>query len=246
MSIRIVLKYLGPLMGVLAAAFVVPLVCSLLSRDGAAGAFLLPALIAGLVAAGLWFLVPLDRRSLSRREGLALVTVTWIAGSLIGALPYTLSGVLPSYTDAVFEAMSGFTTTGATVFTSIGDQPASILLWRNFSQWLGGMGIITLFVAFFPLLGVGAARVFEAEMPGPQPERLRARIRDTSRTLWITYCVLSGVELVLLTAFGRLPVYDALNVTFATMPTGGFLHLQESIGAYAGSVFVTTVVTVFM
>lgn len=246
MSIRIVLKYLGPLLVVLGVAFLVPFACSVLCGDGAATAFIVPGIIATALGLGLWRLIPLQRRSLSRREGLALVTVTWVAGSMVGALPYTMTGVLPTYFDAVFEAMSGFTTTGATVFTSIGGQPQSILLWRNFSQWLGGMGIITLFVAFFPVLGVGAARIFEAEMPGPQPERLRARIRDTSRTLWATYSGLSALELLLLVLPGRLPLYDALNVTFATMPTGGFLHLQDSIGAYADNVFVTTVVTVFM
>ncbi len=245
MSIRIVLKYLGPLLGVLAVALVVPLACSVVCGDGATMAFVMPALIATALGALLWKFVPLERRSLSRRECLALVTVTWVTGSMIGALPYTIAGVLPVYVDAVFETVSGFTTTGATVFTTVGGQPASILLWRNLSQWLGGMGIITLFVAFFPVLGVGAARIFEAEMPGPQPERLKARIRDTSRTLWLTYCGFSAVEFLLLLLL-RLPAYDALNVTFATMPTGGFLHLQESIGAYADNVFVTSVVTVFM
>ncbi len=246
MRIRVVLKYLGLVLIVLGGTLVFPLAWSLTVSDGAATSFFVPICIAVLAGGALWRFIPPENHGVTRREGLALVTFAWIAASLLGALPYTLSHALPNYLDAFFEAMSGFTTTGATVFTSIGAQPQSILLWRNFSQWLGGMGIVTFFVALFPMLGVGAAHLFEAEMPGPQPERLRSRVRSTAQALWLLYVLFSLLEFLLLRIGGGLPAFDALNVTFATMPTGGFLHLSESIGAYGDSTFVTTVVTVFM
>lgn len=246
MSIRIVAKYLGLVLLVLAGILAFPLFVSVASRDGAHVSFLAPALGAAVLGILLWQFYPVPRRNLTRREGLALVTCTWILGSLVGAVPYSLSGTLPTYVDSFFEAMSGFTTTGATVFTSIGGQPTSILLWRNFSQWIGGMGIITFFVALFPMLGVGAARLFEAEMPGPQPERLRARVVNTARVLWILYVGLSALEFLLLVFLPEISIFDAANITFATMPTGGFLHLSRSIGAYAHLPYVTTVITIFM
>lgn len=247
MSIRIVLKYLGIPLAILGGMLGLPLIWSAaIARDGAHTAFIVPMAIALLGGMALFLLVPVEKRSLSRREGLALVTFTWLGGSLIGSLPYVFSGTLPTFVDAFFETMSGFTTTGATVLTSIGHQPPSILLWRNFSQWIGGMGIITIFVALFPMLGIGAARLFEAEVPGPQAERLRARVVDTARALWILYVALSLVLFVLLAVVAGIPVYDGLNITFGTMPTGGFLHVGESIGAYAHMPFVTTVITIFM
>ena len=246
MSIRIVVKYLGLVLIVLGGILVFPLFVSLGSRDGAHLSFLVPGLGAAVGGILLWRFLPVPRRNLMRREGLALVTCTWILGSLVGAVPYSLTGSLPTYVDSFFEAMSGFTTTGATVFTSIGGQPTSILFWRNFSQWIGGMGIITFFVALFPMLGVGAARLFEAEMPGPQPERLRARVVNTARTLWFLYVGLSVAEFALLVGVPEISVFDAANITFATMPTGGFLHLSKSIGAYADLPYVTTVITIFM
>jgi trk system potassium uptake protein len=246
-SIRAVLKYLGVVLVIIGALMGFPLFWSMaISRDGAHFSFIVPVVLAIGGGIALFRFIPHERRSLSRREGLALVTGSWIAGSLVGALPYVLSGTLPGFVDAFFETMSGFTTTGATVLTSIGHQPESILLWRNYSQWIGGMGIITFFVALFPMLGIGAARLFEAEMPGPQPERLRARVIDTARALWILYFGLSVLQFLLLWGIGKLSGFDSLCVTFGTMPTGGFLHLSESIAAYADSVFVTTVVTVFM
>lgn len=195
---------------------------------------------------GLWFLVPREEGNLTQREALALVTATWIAAALLGALPYCFAGVFESYLDCFFEAMSGFTTTGASVLASIEGQPEAVLLWRNFTQWLGGMGIITLFVALFPMLRLGAAHLFQGEMPGPQPEKLRARIRDTARALWITYLTFSLAEFVLLRLGGNLTTFESLSITFGTMPTGGFLPRDLSIGAYADSVFVTTTVTAFM
>jgi len=245
-SIRIVVKYLGLVLLVLTGILACPLLASFWYGDGAYLGFLVPCLCSGAAGYLLWWVYPVERRNLTRREGLALVTCTWILGSLVGAVPYSLTGTLPTYVDSFFEAMSGLTTTGATVFTSIGDQPPSILLWRNFSQWIGGMGIITFFVALFPMLGVGAARLFEAEMPGPQPERLRARVVNTARWLWILYIGASLVELVLLVVLPEITLFDAANIVFATMPTGGFLHLSESMGAYAHLPYVTTVVTFFM
>ena len=246
MSIRVVLKYLGLVLVVLGAMLLFPLVWSVASSDGAATSFIVPILLAWSAGPLLWFRLGSLKRSITRREGLALVTCAWLSCALLGALPYTLSHTLPNYTDAFFEAMSGFTTTGATVFTSLGEQPQSILLWRNYSQWLGGMGIVTFFVALFPMFGVGAAHLFDAEMPGPQPERLRARIRDTAQALWMLYVSFSLAEFLLLLVGGGLPAFDALNITFGTMPTGGFLHLSDSIGAYGDNTFVTVVVTVFM
>ncbi len=247
MSIRIVLRYLGLVLAIVGGLLLFPLFWSLaIAHDGAHFSFVVPIVIALPGGLALYHLIPRETRSLSRREGLTLVTGTWVGGALVGALPYIISGTLPGFADAFFETMSGFTTTGATVLTSIGSQPSSILLWRNFSQWIGGMGIITFFVALFPMLGIGAARLFEAEMPGPQPERLRARVVDTARALWILYVVFSLVEFGLLWIVAGLPFYDAMNIMFGTMPTGGFLHTQDSIGAYVGNPFVIAVVTVFM
>lgn len=223
-----------------------PLAWSLYHRESD---FLAFAISAGITAGAgllLWKLMPGGEGDLTRREGLALVTGAWILASVFGALPYELAGTFQSYLDACFEAMSGFTTTGATVLTSIESQPQSILLWRNFTQWLGGMGIVTFFVALFPILGIGAAHLFEAEMPGPQPERLGARVRDTARTLWWLYLGLSALEIALLWLVGRIPMFDALTITFGTMPTGGFLPKDMSIGAYNSSIFITSTVTFFM
>jgi trk system potassium uptake protein TrkH len=174
-----------------------------------------------------------------------LVTGGWILASVYSAIPYELAGTFPSYLDAFFEAMSGYTTTGATVLPSIETQAHSILLWRNFTQWLGGMGIITLFVALFPLFGMGAAHLVDAELPGPQTEKLTARIRDTVKSLWYLYVGFSVLEFILLWQVGGIPTFDALTVTFGTMPTGGFTATNLSIAAY-NSVIVEGIVIAFM
>ncbi len=192
----------------------------------------------------LWRLTPVGEGRLSRREAIMLVAGGWILASAFGTLPYILMGTFPSYLDAYFEAMSGFTTTGATVLASIESQPHGILLWRSLTQWLGGMGIITLFVALFPIFGIGAARLVEAEMPGPQAERLTARIRDTAKAIWLLYLGFSILLFISLWV-ARMPVFEALAVTFSTMPTGGFTPTSLSIGAY-NSLFVEGIIIFFM
>jgi len=243
---RLVLKYLGLVLVILGGLMLIPLACSLISRDHAQMSFVVPVALAGAIGALLWRSTPAPNRSLTRREALALVALSWSAAALVGALPYVISGVVSGYVDALFEAMSGFTTTGATVLTWIGGQPRSILLWRNFSQWIGGMGIITIFVALLPMLGIGAARLFEAEITGLKNDNRPIQIRAMARALWLLYVGFSVLLVGVLSGGLHLPFYDALLITFATLSTGGFLHMQESIGAYANVPLVMTVVTVFM
>jgi trk system potassium uptake protein TrkH len=245
MKIKVVVHYLGLLMAGLGLTMLFPLGWSLYHGEPVSSAF---AISMGItVGSGLlvWRLTPGSEGGFSRREALLLVTGGWIMASLFSALPYQLAGVFPSYLDAFFEAMSGYTTTGATVLTSIETQAQSILLWRNFTQWLGGMGIITLFVALFPLFGMGAAHLVDAELPGPQTERLTARIRDTVKSLWYLYVGFSLLEFLLLWKAGGIPAFDAMTVTFGTMPTGGFCARTLSIAAY-NSVVVEGIVVAFM
>lgn len=246
MRLAVVFRYLGLAVIFVGVSMLVPFGWSLHDPGSSSFPFVVAMGITCALGAFLWFLLPRVQGQLTQREALALVTGTWILAALLGALPYQLGGVFESYVACFFEAMSGFTTTGASVLTSIESQPEAILLWRNLTQWLGGMGIITLFVALFPMMGLGAAHLFEGEMPGPQPERLRARMRDTARILWLVYTVFSLVEFLLLRLGGGLSTFESLTLTFGTMPTGGFLPKDLSVGAYVDSVFVTTTVTLFM
>ena len=247
MRIKVTLHYLGLLIAFVGSTMLLPLCWSLYSQEPDTAAFAISMAISLGSGLLLWRLTPLDARGrrLSRREAIALVAGGWIAASLFGALPYQLSGALPSFLDAFFEAMSGYTTTGATVFTAIESQSQGILLWRALTQWLGGMGIIMLFVALFPILGIGSAHLVEAEMPGGQQgEKLTARIRDTAKALWLIYLGLSIAEFILLRIAG-LPVFDSLTVTFSTIPIGGFTATDLSIGFY-NSIFVEAIIIFFM
>lgn len=244
MRIKVVLHYLGLLTTFIGLSMLLPLGWSLYYREADSPAFLISLGITVSFGFLLWKLTPAASGKLSRREAIALVAGTWATSSAFAALPYLLAGTFQSFLDAYFEAMSGFTTTGATLLGNIEGQPHGILLWRSFTQWLGGMGIIMLFVAFFPVLGMGSAYLIEAEMPGPQPERLSPRMRDTAKDLWLIYLGFSVLEAALLYAVG-LPPFDALTVTFSTMSTGGFTPTSESIGAYH-SVLAEGIVMFFM
>jgi len=177
------------------------------------------------------------------KDGLAIVGLSWIAVSLLGALPFYLSGVTLSFTDAFFETASGFTTTGATILTWIEGQPRGILFWRSLTHWLGGMGIIVLSVALLPAMGRGAYALYRAEAPGPTAERIKPRMKETAKTLWTVYFILSAVETLLLLA-GDMPIFDALCHTFGTMATGGFSTKNASMAAYGG--YIQWVVIGFM
>ena len=243
MNILLTLRILGALLLFLAAALLAPIPFALYFDDGAAGSFLLAA----LVAAGCGLLLLRLRRSsreLSVREGFAVVTFGWVFFALFGALPFLFSGAMASPLDACFETMSGFTTTGATILPAVEVLPQSLLFWRALTHWLGGMGIIVLSLAILPMLGVGGMQLFKAEVPGPTADRLKPRIQDTAKLLWGVYVLLTGAETLLLMV-GGMSFFDALCHAFATLATGGFSTRNASVGAY-DSAYIDWVVTGFM
>ena len=181
---------------------------------------------------------------MNHREGMAIVTLGWLSAGLFGALPFYLAGTFAGFTDCFFEAMSGFTTTGASVMTDIEIVPRGLLLWRSLTHWLGGMGIIVLSLAILPFLGVGGMQLYKAEVPGPVVDKLRPRIRDTAMLLWKVYLLFSLLETVLL-MFGGMDLFEALCHTFGTMATGGFSTKNASVGHY-NSLYIESVVILFM
>ena len=181
---------------------------------------------------------------ISQREGMAIVAAGWSAVGLFGALPLYFGDACWTFVDAIFESVSGFTTTGASVLTNIEAVSKGLLFWRSFIQWLGGMGIIVLSVAILPFLGVGGMQLYKAEVPSPVPDKLKPRIRDTAMILWKVYALISLAQVILL-MFGGMTLFDALCHTFTTMPTGGFSTKNASIAHY-DSVYFDCVFIFFM
>lgn len=243
MSILFVLHILGALLTFLALTLLLPIPFSYYYHDGSAPAFIWAALICLIVGVVLMKLFK-NKKELSVREGFAVVTFGWLVFALFGALPYLLSGAITSPLDAVFETMSGFTTTGSTILTEIESLPQSILFWRALTHWLGGMGIIVLSLAILPMLGVGGMQLFQAEVPGPTADRLKPRIQDTAKLLWGVYVILTAIETLLLMG-GGMTFYDAVCHAFATLATGGFSTRNASVAAY-DSAYIDWVITLFM
>ena len=181
---------------------------------------------------------------LRHREGFLFVTLTWSMAGVLGALPFWLSGYIPHYLDALFETVSGFTTTGATILVNIEALPQGLLLWRSLIQWLGGMGIIVLTIAILPYLRVGGMQIFKAESPGPTIDKLKPRITETAKLLWGIYVGLTFLEILLLMG-GGMSWFDAVCHGFTTMATGGFSVKTASIAAY-NSAYIDAVITIFM
>jgi trk system potassium uptake protein TrkH len=181
---------------------------------------------------------------IKRREGFAIVALGWLAVAFFGSLPYIFSATL-SPVDAFFESMAGFTTTGSTVILNLGDVDRSILLWRCFTQWIGGMGVILLFIAILPTFGIAGSQLFDREFPGPMAERIRPRVQMTARMLWSMYLVLTVAEVLALFYVAKMAPFDALCNTFSTMPTGGFSPNPENIAGYLNPI-AELIIVVFM
>lgn len=243
MDLRGIFHLQGWLLIFLGGAMLVPLPVSLYYRSDD----LIALGVSALVTAATGFIVVRSThiaRDVRVREGFAIVTFGWLLAAAFGALPFVISGAIPSYTDAFFETMSGFTTTGASILTDIEAMPRGLLFWRSFTHWLGGMGIILLSLAILPFLGVGGMQLFKAEVPGPVADKLAPRVAQTAKILWGVYIALSAAETILLMV-GGMDLFDALCHTFGTMATGGFSTRNASIAAFP-SPFIQWVIIVFM
>ncbi len=244
MDFRFVFYILSFLSLCLSGALLVPLLISLAYGEAETKAFLFSILICGGFGLAGSILFRSEKKEIGNREGFAIVGLGWMAICLLGALPYLFAGTFSSVVNACFESTSGFTTTGATVLDDIEILPKGILFWRSLTHWLGGMGIILLSMAILPMLGVGGMQLYRAEVPGPVPDRLKPRIRETAKTLWMVYLLISLLEVVLL-LIGGMSLFDSVCHTFGTMATGGFSTRNASIGHY-GSAYIEAVITVFM
>jgi trk system potassium uptake protein len=185
------------------------------------------------------------RETVNKREGFLIVTSTWLAISLFGTLPFLISRAIPSFTDAFFETMSGFTTTGASILSDVEVLPKGILFWRSMTHWIGGMGIIVLSIIVLPFLGIGGMQLYAAEMPGVTKDKLHPRISGTARRLWGIYILLTFLQTGFL-MLGKMPLLDSLCHAFGTMATGGFSTKNASIGAYSGYIHYVVIVFMFL
>lgn len=243
MNYKLVFHILGMILRVEAALMLPAMIIGFAAGGGDGRAFLYAAVITAAVGQALAML-PGKNMKMQARDGFAAVALCWIVLSLFGALPYVFAGTLPNYVDAVFETVSGFTTTGATVFTFIEGQPLGILFWRAQTQWMGGMGVLVLALALVPKLGEGSVYLMRAESPGPIKSKLTPRLGDTAKILYSIYIGLTAAEVICLRLAG-MPWYDAVIHAFTSISTGGFSVKNASVAAY-GSLLIEWIIIIFM
>ena len=243
MNFRIILNISGFLL-ILEGLFMGLAGCVSLIYEEAAYPLFLSALITSISGLLLWYYNRNVSKSISKREGYIIVSMGWILFSLFGAIPFIISKSIPSYTDAFFETISGFTTTGASILNDIESLSHGDLFWRSITQWIGGMGIIVLSLAVLPLLGIGGMQLFVAEVPGLKPDKIHPRIKETAKRLWMIYCLFTLAETAMLWT-GGMSLFDAVCHSFTTMATGGYSTKQDSIMHY-NSPFIHYTISAFM
>lgn len=234
---NVVWHNIGKLLMIVACSMIIPLAVALFYQEKCSLIFLLLLMItlgAGYILV-LFFRPEVRNVHLQVRDGAAIVTYGWIVATIFGMLPYLLTGTLDTITDAFFETMSGFATVGASVLDNIEQVPKAVLMWRSVTHWLGGMGIIVLFVALLSNLGAGAMQIFKAETAGPIKDKLHPKVSDSARSLWYLYIFNTIVTFVLLLVCG-MDVFDAINHAFSIVATGGFSTRNASIAAYQNSI----------
>lgn len=242
MNFRMIKYFLGWILVFETMFLLIPLVTAVIYGEQCFFAILLSMAVC-LAAGGLLIWKKPKNTELYSREGFVIVSMSWIVLSLFGCLPFVFSGAIPSFTDALFETVSGFTTTGASILAEVERLPKAMLIWRSFTHWVGGMGVLVFIMAFIPLSGGQNIHIMKAESPGPSVSKLVPRVKTTALILYSIYFVLTLIEFVLL-LFGDMSVFDALNTALSTAGTGGFGIKNDSIASY--SPYIQIVVTVFM
>lgn len=245
LNYKIVLQMMGFLLIFNGGFMLISATISWFYKDGAFYGILYSGLIAMALGGLFQFATKGFKKQIKKREGYLVVTLGWIIMSLSGTLPYLLTGSIPSFTNAFFETMSGYTTTGASILDDIEIMPESILFWRSTTHWIGGMGIIVLAIAILPLLGIGGMQLFAAEAPGPSSDKLHPRITDTAKRLWLIYFGFTFTQAVLLKLAG-MNFFDAVNHAMSTLSTGGFSTKNASVAYWNEQPLIQYIIILFM
>ncbi len=242
---KVSIKIFGAILSVLGLAMLLPLIVAIiygeLSSIRTFLKILVPAIVIGET---LRRAIPSNKATLKMRDGVFIVSISWILCSIIGCLPFYVSGSIPNFIDALFESCSGFSTTGSTILNNIEALPKAMLFWRAFSHWLGGMGILVFTIALLPALGVDGQQIAAAEVPGPTLSKITPKLSDTARYLYILYFLLTLAETILL-MFGGMDLFDALCHSFSSLGTGGFSNYNDSIGHF-NSLYIEIIIMLFM
>ena len=243
MNRKMIFYTVGLLLEIEAALLLLPMAVALIYNESCALSFVYAAAIAFFIGFILTRLCKTSNQVIYAREGFATVAMCWLALSAIGALPFTFSGEIPSYVDAFFETVSGFTTTGSSILANVEVMSRGLLFWRSFTHWVGGMGVLVFMMALVPSLSDRSIHIMRAEMPGPVVGKLLPRAKDTASILYKIYIVMTALEILLLAA-GGMPIYESIVHAFGTAGTGGFGVKADSIGGY--SPYLQWVITAFM
>ncbi|MFD0799246.1 TrkH family potassium uptake protein [Maribacter chungangensis] len=242
---RIIFHIMGLLLLCNGGFMLIAAVVSAIYKDGAALSISLASISTMFAGVFAMYYTRGHRKEVKKKEGYIIVTFGWIVMSISGMLPYIFSDAIPDLTNAFFETISGYTTTGASIIDDIETMPEGILFWRSLTHWIGGMGIIVLAIAILPLLGIGGMQLFAAEAPGPSADKLHPRITDTAKRLWLIYVGYTAAETLLLKLAG-MSFFDAVNHALATLSTGGFSTKNASIAHWNDQPLIQYIIIVFM
>ncbi len=242
---KIILHIMGLLLLFNGGFMLTAALISLLYKDGVTTEITLAGAVSIAIGAIVMLATKNHKKELKAREGYIVVTFGWLLMTFSGTFPYLFTGAIPDITNAFFETMSGYTTTGASILSEIETLPKGILFWRSMTHWIGGMGIIVLAVAILPLLGIGGMQLFAAEAPGPSADKLHPRITDTAKRLWLIYVGYTIAETILLKLAG-MNLFDAMNHSLATLSTGGFSTKNASVAYWNDSPVIQYIIIVFM
>ena len=246
MNYKIIFNTLGRVILLEAAILLLPAGVAVIYGEDCTAAFVITALIAAVIGSSLSLLCRSKKKNLNTRDGFAIVSLSWLAISLIGALPFVISGEIPRYVDAFFETVSGFTTTGASILSDVESMSRGLLFWRSFTHWLGGMGVLVFLLAILPASGNhggSSLHLLRAESPGPDVGKLVPKMRQTALILYLMYIALTVLDFIFL-LIGKMPLFDAICTAFGTAGTGGFGIRNDSLASYTP--FARNVTTIFL